>query len=531
MLDDKVIALYERLSNEDEDVKRNDAKSESNSIGNQRKLLYTYIRQKPELAGMRVVEFKDDGYSGTNFERPKFLELMEEVRRGNIDIIIVKDFSRLGRDYLDAGNYLDKIFPAYGIRFIAINDGYDSNSHIGQTTGLDVGLKNIVNDMYSKDISLKRISTNMIRYKKGEYIGPHGFYGYKHDKKIRKLIIDQEAAKVIKRIFQCSIDGYSTNEIAALLNNEGILSPHEYKKRNGMGINSNLVDSKAVWTKSMVKRIICDERYVGKMISHKSRVERVGSNKTIPVPKEEWIIVKGTHEAIISQELFDGANEALTQRAKKKIGRKGKLNRHNLFRCAHCKHKLQFTGSSDKRKHMSCGFGVGSNDEICKSLRVSRKDLEEKVIYTLNTMGSVYLDAIKRKKEKEATMQIDYKKMINANKSKIRALQVERRNHYLKYTNGEVTREAYVELAASYSKRITELETKINELETELEAKNSQDIEIDDTSKEIETYFCLSEYDEEQLNQVIDAIYVSEDGSMEISFKRRDILNEVMMLG
>ena len=527
MLDNKIIALYERLSIEDADVKRNDAKSESNSIAHQRRLLFSFIEQQPEMSGMQVVEYKDDGYSGTNFNRPKFIELMSDVRKGKVAIIIVKDFSRLGRDYLDAGKFLDKIFPAYGVRFIAINDGYDSNSHMGQTTGLDVGLKNVVNDMYSKDISMKNKTAQMVRYKRGEHISANPFYGYKKNPEDRhKLIVDPEAAEVVKRIFEYSAEGCSTYEIASILNKEGILSPLEYKKSKGVNLNSTVVGEKALWNSAKIKVIIRDERYLGKMISHKTESVKVGSKKTVPVPREQWIVVENTHEPIVSQELFDKANEAMTNRVKR-AGIKGKLNRHNLFTCPYCNHRLQFTGGSDNKRYLYCGFGVVNHSTECEALKLSREEVEKTVLYAINTIGDVYLESVKRRRIKAALSGNNIEKVLSLEKTRLNAIIKDRRNAYISYAEERIAREEYMKIAASYNEQIQELEVKIRDLETKQATDRMQEVEEDAVVAEVEKHFFLTEYDSVILNHVIDAIYVSNDGKIEIDFKRDDIIKEV----
>lgn len=527
MLDNKFIALYERLSIEDADVKRNDAKSESNSIAHQRRLLFSFIEQHPELSELPVREFKDDGYSGTNFDRPKFIELMSEVRKGNVAIIIVKDFSRLGRDYLDAGNFLDKIFPAYGVRFIAINDNYDSNNHIGQTTGLDVGLKNVVNDMYSKDISKKNKSAQMVRYKRGEHITAYPFYGYAKDPQDKhKLIVDSEAAEIVKRIFKYSAEGCSTYEIASILNKEGVLSPYEYKRSKGVNLNSTVVSEKALWNSAKIKVIIRDERYLGKMISHKTESVRVGSKKTVPVPREEWVVVENTHEAIVSQELFDMANDAMTKRVKR-AGIKGKLKRNNLFTCPYCNHKLQFTGGSDDKRYLYCGFGTVNHHEGCESLKLLREDVEKTVLFTVNMIGSVYLESVRRKKSKISEEGFNYEKVLNLERTRLNALRTDRRNAYISYTEGNLSREEYVEISRAYNEQIQSAEQKITDIEEKQATESMKMTDQQTIAKEVETHFFLEEYDGEKLNQVIDAIYVSHDGKIEVLFKRDDILREV----
>lgn len=523
----KYIALYVRLSIEDRDVKRNDAKSESDSIAHQRKLLYDFVRKHPEWADIPVREFKDDGFTGSNFARPQFIELMSEVRKGAVDTIIVKDFSRLGRDYLEAGNFLDRIFPSYGVRFIAVNDRYDSENHIGQTTGLDVSLHNIINDMYSKDISVKCKSAQMVRYKRGEHVTALPFYGYaKNPEDKHKLVVDDEAAEVVKRIFQYSADGLSTYEIAALLNKEGVLSPYEYKKRNGVCLNSVILGEKALWNGAKIKVMIKDERYLGKMVSRRTEIPRVGSKKTVPVPKEEWIVVEGTHEPIVSQELFDAANGALSKRSKR-AGRKGEIKRINLFTCPYCKHKLQFSGGADNRKYLFCGFAAVNHSRECQGIKLETAVIEQTVLYTINTLGNVYLEKRKRSKLRNEEKKETAESKIAAAKANVEKLKVERRNAYMRYSERRISRGEYMKLSAGYNEKLQELEHEIAGLEERSILERQMQLAQKVIEKEVENNFLLETFDAEQLRNVLDAIYVSADGSVELSFCRADLMTEL----
>lgn len=214
------IATYIRLSSDDNNI------GESNSIKHQRDLLHDYINNSPELSSAHVLEFVDDGYSGITFNRPSMAKLLEQAKRGLINCIIVKDLSRLGRNYLEMGNYLEKIFPFLGIRVIAINDHYDSDKNIGTTTEIEVPFKNLINDLYAKDISKKVKTAQHSLKKQGKFISAYAFYGYLKDRKDKhQLIIDPESSKVVKRIFKLYIDGTGMTDIARILNDEGVLTP------------------------------------------------------------------------------------------------------------------------------------------------------------------------------------------------------------------------------------------------------------------------------------------------------------------
>ena len=225
----KTLALYIRLSKEDDDVGISSEKEESNSITNQRMLLYDYLKSHPEFQDYRIIEKCDDGYSGKKFDRPQFVELMELVKQREVDCIIVKDFSRFGRDYIEIGDYLEQLFPFLGVRFIAVNDRYDSQEGGKQTAGLEVAFKNFIYDFYSRDTSKKIRNVRNKMAKAGQFASANAPYGYlKSAEDKHKLVIDEEAAVVVREIFQLRLSGLSGNKIAAILNERAIPSPAQY---------------------------------------------------------------------------------------------------------------------------------------------------------------------------------------------------------------------------------------------------------------------------------------------------------------
>ena len=317
MLCEKTLAIYIRLSMEDGDMRKSVDKKESNSVSNQRKLLLDYYKNHSDLQRYKLMEFCDDGFSGTNFERPQFREMMEKVKRGQIHCILVKDLSRFGRDFLEVGAYLELVLPLFGTRFISVNDAFDSNHYLGTTGGMELALHNLINGLYSKDLSVKVRSAVKTRNQRGLYCGGAAFYGYKLDPKDKHhLVADEEVRAVIVNIFEMCVDGMSTMQIAKELNAKGIPCPSEYKRRKGINYNGRTLEETSIWIGGTVRRILTDERYTGKMISGTREMIGIRSNKMKRLPKDEWIIVEGTHEAIISQELFDSAAESLRARIK-----------------------------------------------------------------------------------------------------------------------------------------------------------------------------------------------------------------------
>ena len=293
-------ALYLRLSKEDGD------KEESDSISNQRGLLLSHIQK--HLPDVTVVaERVDDGFSGANFQRPRFIEMMEEIRAGKINCVIVKDLSRFGRNLSETGKYIENVFPFLGVRFISVNDAYDSQNKKGRSDDIVVPFLNLINDAYCRDISIKIRSQLDVKRKKGDFIGAFAVFGYLRDEKNRnKLVVDEPAADVVRLIYRWKLDGQSALTIANKLNELGILSPMEYKKALGLKYSTSFAKpGKAMWSAVAVFRILRDETYTGVMIQGKCATPNHKIKKKFVKPEADWARVGGTHEAIISLEDFE----------------------------------------------------------------------------------------------------------------------------------------------------------------------------------------------------------------------------------
>lgn len=247
MMADKITAVYIRLSDEDGNVD-GIVKTESNSVAAQRLLIRDYI-QRNFPGQTETQEYVDDGFSGTNFQRPSFQRMMADAKRGKIGCIIVKDFSRFGRDHLETGNYLERIFPLLGIRFISVNDQFDSEDCTGMTGGMSVALKNIINSMYSRDLSKKVRSAMGTRAARGEYMGAFAPYGYsKNPENVHQLIPDKEAAEVVRLIFKMAAEGKKKPEIARYLNEQGTPTCMEYFQKMGLKRTGYKNKEKKLWT-------------------------------------------------------------------------------------------------------------------------------------------------------------------------------------------------------------------------------------------------------------------------------------------
>ena len=265
---DKTIALYMRLSDEDDNLA---AHEESNSISHQRKLMLDHIQKLPELKDCNIMEFSDDGYSGADFSRPNFVKMMDLVKAGKIQVIVTKDYSRLGRDYLEVGNYMECIFPVLQVRYISVNDNYDSANSFGSTGGMSVALKNLVNALYCKDASKKVRAAKAVLAKQGKYIAAFAPFGYQKSEDDKHMLVpDPVTAPVVQLIFELAIKGMKYTEIANYLNNNGYDSIFEYYQKIGVKRCYERDIGEHMWSASTVMEILYNEVYIGSVINNKT---------------------------------------------------------------------------------------------------------------------------------------------------------------------------------------------------------------------------------------------------------------------
>lgn len=312
-------AAYVRLSVEDS------GKPGADTIEGQKNLLLHFIENDKSLALYGL--FCDNGRTGTDFERPEFEKLMEAVKHGEVDCIVVKDLSRFGRNYKETGNYLERIFPFLGVRFIAVNDGFDTLTAERGADGYLVPLKNLINEVYSKDISKKSGSALATKQKNGDFIGAWAPYGYrKCADDPHKLEPDEATAPVVRQIFQWRVDGMSVTRIAKKLNDSGIPSPSAYLYNTGVCKTEKY--NGAVWHIQAVKIILTRQVYIGHMVQGTKRQSFYESRKQYKKPQEEWVIVENTHEPIIDRDTFEKVQEIMRQRNEEYFEKLGRFSYH-----------------------------------------------------------------------------------------------------------------------------------------------------------------------------------------------------------
>ena len=523
---DKILAAYIRLSIEDGDLQLN-GKTESNSVANQRLLIQDYIHSHTEFEGQRIEFFCDDGYTGTNFNRPEFQRMMMLMKLNKISCIIVKDLSRFGREYLDVGSYLELLLPLFNVRFISINDGFDSNDYLGTTGGIELAFRNLINGLYSKDISMKVRSACKTRFRKGEYIGSSPFYGYIRDPKdMHRLIVDENVRRIIERIFEMCIDGHSCKAIARILNEESIPCPLEYKRLKGKEKNRRTAEEVAVWISCTVRKILKDERYTGKMVSNTRESVGVGKKEMVNLPKEEWIIIKDTHERSVSDEVFERANAALSARVRTINYNTSWKNSGNLFVCGCCGRRLQKTGSKDTGLY--CMQSLYHSVSECSSIHGDLRSLENAVLETVKGIGRVFVNSVVIVRKKEETFTRDNEKRLKRLEREIGIIRTKKMKLYEKYRDAEISKDEYIRNQMLLVEKQKNTENTIMR-EKEKEKKNIELIKkAARIEREVRSIELLESYDPFILGKIVERVIVFGENRIEVILKNRDVFDDII---
>ena len=523
-------ALYLRLSKEDGD------KEESDSIANQRALGMDFIGRNSDIK--LYDEFSDDGYTGSNFERPRFQDMIDLILQGKINCVVVKDLSRFAREYIDAGYYLEKLFPAIGVRFISINDNIDYKVDSSNNTKLIVAFKNILNDSYIRDTSVKIRSHLEVKRQSGAYIGAFVVMGYKKSEEDKhKIVIDKEAAVLIKQIFSLYFMGISATAIAHKLNIENVPSPAEYKKLSGSKFKANAQKRhKAQWSAKAIIRILSNPIYKGKMIQGKHTNINYKVKQVIEKDSSEWAVKYNNHEAIIPQDYFERVQHLLKQDTRVNPGNKEPYLFWGFLKCGDCGDSL--IRRTNKYNGKIYVYYMCSQNKLkmgCTSHRVSESVLYESVFTAINTycknvaqlserLSAIPLDelkAVKIAKIDKATC--DKKTEINDLERTISL--VERR-----FIDKKESKESYEEVCSDIKASITSLEKEIEQLSDE---KENIQYEIQKSMAWIQVFSEKGEIKELNrllLASLIKEIVVYEDKRIVVKFNYQDKYMQLLSL-
>lgn len=503
----KITALYCRLSRDDE------LTGDSNSIVNQKAILSKYAK---ENHFSNPLFFVDDGYSGTSFERPSWLELIEKIENGEVSTLIVKDMSRLGRDYLKVGFYTEVLFVEKGVRFIAINNGIDSAN---QQDSDFTPFLNIINEWYAKDTSKKIRAVMKSKGEAGEHLCTNPPYGYTKDPENKKRwIIDPEAAEVVKRIFDLCLDGYGPSQIARILKEDKIITPTIHFQQTGRATRNAPPDNPFSWTGDTIADILERPEYQGHTVNFKTYKQSYKSKKTCNNPKEKWLVFENTHEAIIDADTWARVQEL--RKNKRRPTRTGKTNMFSgIARCADCGEKLYYCTSRNfetRQDHFVCSTSRLKGKEVCPTHFIRAVVLEQGVLAHMRmTIACVANHEEQFRKAMGAKQKVEAKKELAAKRRQL--TQAERRIEeldrlfkriYEDNANGKLSDDRFQMLSDDYEQEQEELREKLLCLNEEITKQEEQAENIDRFISKVRKYLDLDELTPAILNDMVKAIYV-----------------------
>lgn len=518
------VGLYVRLSREDGD------KIESESVGSQKALLQKYADERPD---MRVFDiYTDDGWSGTDFNRPAFQKMLKDAANKKINCVIVKDLSRFGRNYVEAGKYLETVFPLFGVRFIAVNDQIDSVGNPASVNNIIVPFKNIINDEYCRDISVKVRSALDIRRRQGKFIGSFAPYGYKKDENDRnKLVVDEEAAQTVRLIYKTFLQGSSIAGVARELNARAVPNPSEYKRRKGLNCNRGAgAGNSGLWLDTTVRRILCNQLYIGNLVQKKNEVISYKIHKTKAVDSADRIVAENTHEAIISKSDFEKAQQLLSRdtRVSPKTQRLSVFS--GFIKCADCGRAMQKRTVIQPNKtyeYYVCSTYKKLDKTACTKHAIRTDILEETVLTVLNKyIGmAVNFDRLADKAKLAQKNGARTKRLaseLNENRNRLVKAQKLLLDIYPDYKNGILSREQYFALKEKYENECADANAAIERTEKEIRDFENGADGVNSFIAELKKYKGLQKLTREVVAELIENIYVREGGEIDLHFKFKD---------
>ncbi len=520
--------LYVRLSRDDGD------KEESDSIANQRSLLQDYIALEDDIAVHDV--YVDDGFTGTNFERPDFQRMLDDLKNKTINCVVVKDLSRFGRNYIEVGNYIEKIFPFMDVRFISANDSLDSVKNPQAMNNLIVPFKNIINDEYCRDISNKVRSSLDMKRKQGKFIGSFATYGYKKDPMDHNhLIVDEDAAAVVRDIFAWFTGGMSILGIARRLNQLGVLNPTAYKCAAGLQYKHPKGEKNDhMWPDSSVRRILQNRIYTGCLVQGKKRIKSYKVQVSVAVPADKWFVVPDTHEAIISDETFDTAQRLLKRDMRTSPSHGEVYLLAGFVKCADCGRAMNRKLISQPNKdycYYICSTFKKMDKGACTKHTIRSDKIEKAILETLQKQIAlaVEMDVLIAKinanaQTKRATMRLEAMMAEKEKeKTKVEKLKLEL---YPDWKNGDISKAEYQQLRAQYDAKLAVIEDAVDNLHAAIhESENG----VDGTNAFLTAFTKhrnIQKLTREVIVELIDMIYVHEGGNLTIRFNFADAFEQ-----
>ena len=521
-------AVYLRLSKEDEDLREIKDKKESNSIANQKALILKTLESMPDVTLYDI--YIDDGFTGLNFERPNFQRMCEDIYNGRVNMVIVKDLSRLGRDYIDSGRYVKKIFPSYHVRFVSVLDHFDSLTATQSDVNLLIPVKNFVNDNYSRDISGKVRSHQEVMRENGLYVGSHVAYGYKKLETDRNRIIpDGYAADIVRKIFDWKLKGLSLASIADKLNGLGVAAPSEYKRQLGGNYKSGFQKNrKAKWSAVAINRILRNKIYIGVLEQGKREKVNYKLNKVVEKPETEWAVKENTHEAIISKADFENVAKLLNLDTRKSPEEEILFMLSGLMFCGECGRSMVRRCNRYKDKQSVYYICATYN----KGKGCSRHSIAQSVI------EDILLDAIKRHIEHVARLEellntirdreVNYDDIV-ANDREILAKYKEldqckkvEMSLHRDLAAGIISIKEYEQFKNNFAHKSAEIEETIRKLQQEIETVFKEGLFADEWIDTFTKTGNITSLDRSIVLSLVEKITIHEENRIEITFQYQD---------
>lgn len=521
-------AAYVRLSVEDS------GKPGADTIEGQKALLTSFIESKSDME--LVALFCDNGRTGTDFDRPQFEKMMEEVRKGRVNCIVVKDLSRFGRNYKETGNYLERIFPFLGVRFIAVNDNFDTLTAERTQDGYIVPLKNLINEVYSKDISKKSASALHVKQQNGEFIGAWAPYGYRKDPDNKHhLVVNEETAPTVRQIFKWRSEGVSVVQIGRKLNDAGILSPSAYLYETGEVKTEKYKG--VLWHTAVLKNLLSHPVYIGHMVQGRKKQSFYEGKRQTYVDEANWIIVRNTHEPIIDEETFEAVQQIAKQKKSEYHERLGKFahleHSENILQglvwCPNCKRPLvRYKNVSHGKKLWYTYICPGHADDPTRCPFVSiREDELNEVLFTA-IQSQIQIAADLEDVVKRLNAQPDFRRQrsdatakLDAARRTLKRSQSLYDSLYQNYVEQLMTEQEYVTLKARYKAEAEETERLIAILEQEQRESKVYTSE-NRFLAEFRSFMGTDTLTKEMASALVERIYVDADKNIDIHLRYRD---------
>ena len=502
-----------------------DRSVESDSIANQKKLIEDFVAAHPDIE--LVSERVDDGYSGVLFDRPAFQEMMNDIVSGKINCVIVKDLSRLGREYIETGRYLRQVFPTYGVRFISINDGIDTaNEQNGDD--LHISLKNLLNDTYCRDISVKTRSALLTKRQNGDYVGACPIYGYRKDPENRNhLVIDEDAARVVRDIYRLRIDGASAKHIAEELNRLGVLSPMAYKDSRGLphptGGFADVPDAK--WSARTVIRILQEETYTGVLLQGRQETHNHKLKNIIHKPAEEWVRIENAHEPIIQKRDFDLVQKISHLDTRTAPDNKTVYLFSGLLICGCCGARMtRKTNTVKGKKYVYYHCPTGKKKGCTQPVMLKEDDLTDCVLAVLQShiQHIVSLDELLDSISEEQINQEEiakFKTQITDNKVKLEEARQFKATLYENFIANLISKKDYQDLKSLYTERAEQAQEAIDRLRTEMELVTNNSSSRLRWTQHFKEFSAMTTLDRRAVIATVQSIRVNAKDDLVITFR------------